>query len=111
MACPSRMANQADKFQNLVVEQGHAPLNPFRALPYALFEGGLPGRKQTLEWCCRLIDVCDQMWLFGISAGTLLEVQHLLDRGRRKDLRDFTHIYDDEVDTRRFELDRILSSS
>ncbi|NGN65528.1 hypothetical protein G5C51_16690 [Streptomyces sp. A7024] len=111
VACPSRMASRADEFQNVVVEGGHAPLNPFLAFPYPLFEGGPPGRERTLEWCCRLIDICDEVWLFGISAGTLFEVQHLLSRGRRKDLRDFTDVYDDEVETRRFELEQLIAQA
>jgi hypothetical protein len=103
------MASRADEFEDVVVRQGHAPLNPLRALPYPLFEGGRPGRERTLEWCCRLVDICDQVWLFGISAGTLFEVRHLLNRRRRADLRDFTDVYDDEVGARRFELERVLA--
>lgn len=110
MACPSRMASDMDKFQDFVVEQGHAPLNPFQAFPYALFEGGRPGRERTLGWCCQLVDICDQVWLFGVSAGTLFEVQHLLSRGRVADLRDFSDVYDDEAAARRAELERVLMS-
>ena len=104
------MGGRTDEFQDFVIGQGHAPVNPFQAFPYPIFEGGRPGREQTLEWCCRLVDMCDQVWLFGISAGTLFEVRHLLARGRVADLRDLSDVYDDEADARRAELERVLMS-
>jgi hypothetical protein len=108
VACPSRLMGRMDEFQEVVVRYGHAPLNPFAAFPYPLFEGGRPGRDQTLEWCCRLIDISDKVWLFGVSAGTLFEIRYLLGKGRRKDLWNLTSKYDGEIAAESSELARIL---
>jgi hypothetical protein len=77
-----------------VAGHGHACLHPFNALPYDYFEGSKIGRRKTLEWCCRLIDACDEVWLFGISAGTLFEVEYLLDLESPPRLRTFVRDFD-----------------
>lgn len=107
-ACPSRLAHKTDAILEFVVHHGQAPLHPFQAFPYDLFEGGKPGRERTLEWCCRLIDVCDELWLFGISDGTLFEVNYLIARGRRSQFRDYSDVFDDSAVTRKSELVNIL---
>jgi hypothetical protein len=78
-------------------------------MPYAFFEGGAPGREQTLTWCCRLIDICDEFWLFGLSDGTLFEADYVMRQGRSSCLRDFSHLFDDASESRRAELLSILT--
>lgn len=63
---------------NFVVKKGHAPLHPFQAFPYELYEGGRVGRKKTMKFCRRLIDIADEFWLFGISEGTLEDLLYAL---------------------------------
>lgn len=77
-ASPARMGDQKKQILDYVVAQGKAPLHPFNALPHEYFEGGKVSRQDTLEICCRLIDVCDEFWLFGISEGTLIEYRYVL---------------------------------
>lgn len=107
-ACPSRLAHKSNAILKFVANHGHAPLHPFQAFPYDLFEGGKPGRERTLEWCCRLIDICDELWLFGISDGTLFEVNYFIARGRKSHFRDFSDVFDSNAVTRRAELVDIL---
>jgi len=65
---------------DVVTAEGYAPLHPFQALPYERFEGNSRvGRDKSMEFCMRLVDVSDELWMFGISSGTLMEAVHALD--------------------------------
>ena len=77
-ATPSRMAKKKKKIMDFVTSKGYAPFHPFQAFEYKRFEGGPVGRKKTIEFCCRAIDICDEFWMFGISEGTLEELSHVL---------------------------------
>lgn len=72
-ATPSRLSDMKEDILHYVDKNGFAPLHPFSALPYELFEGGNVGREKTLEYCLRLVDACDEFWMFGVSDGTLEE--------------------------------------
>lgn len=97
-ACPARLGDKKKQILDFVASKGKAPLHPFNALPYEYFEGGIVGREATLEACCRLIDVCDEFWLFGISEGTLVELEYFYKKGHEasKKLRFFHKQFDDE---------------
>ena len=73
-ATPSRLSNKTKEISNYIAEQGHGPLHPFQAMPYKLFEGGKVGRLKSMEFCMRLVGICDQFRLFGVSKGTLQEI-------------------------------------
>jgi hypothetical protein len=76
-ATPSRLAVKTGDIMGFVAEQGHAPLHPFQALPYEMFEGNPKiGRSKSMEWCLKLMGICDEVWLFGISEGTLKEIAY-----------------------------------
>ena len=80
-ATPSRIANVTSDILKYVSDSGQAPLHPFCALPYEFFEGGKIGREKTIEFCLRLIDAADELWLFGVSKGTLIELNYAHDIG------------------------------
>ena len=77
-ATPSRLVARIDEIMRFVTERGYACLHPFKALPYEFFEGGAIGRDRTLVICCRLIEACDEFWVFGVSEGVLVELGHVL---------------------------------
>ncbi len=84
-ATPSRMAGQTEKIIDFVVKEGYAPLHPIQALPYEAFEGNPNvGRKKTMEYCQRLIDISDRFWMFGVSEGTMDDLSYA--RGLEKKL-------------------------
>lgn len=58
---------------DFVTKHGFGPFHPFQAFEYERFEDGPVGRKKTMEFCCKAVDMCDEFWLFGISEGTLTE--------------------------------------
>ncbi len=76
-----------------VASRGAACLHPFNALPYDFFEGGAVGRQETLKICCRLIDCCDEIWVFGISEGVLIELEYA---GTTKPILSFIQDFDPE---------------
>lgn len=54
-------------------------MHRFQAFPYKKFEGNPNiGRKKTIEWCLRQVEMCDEFWLFGISEGALTELDHAI---------------------------------
>jgi hypothetical protein len=110
-ACPSRLADRTGEILTFVAGQGQAPLHPFQALPYKFFEGGLPGRERTLNWCCRLVDICDEFWLFGLSDGTKFELEYLIQQGRIQSFRDFSNLFDPEAASQQDDLRAILGAS
>ena len=75
-AMPARMKDKMTEIMDFVTAKGYGPLHPFQALPYERFEGGPLGRQRTMDICCKLIDTCDEFWMFGVSQGTLIEVVH-----------------------------------
>ena len=78
-ATPSRLVKKIKEIMDFVNERGNAPLHPFQAFPYERFEGNPNvGRKKTIEWCLKLMEMCDEFWLFGISEGTLQELNYAL---------------------------------
>lgn len=82
-ATPSRLNKKKKEIMDFVTNKGHGPLHPFQAFPYERFEGNKKvGRKKTIEWCLRLIKICDEFWLFGISEGTLQELNCALEENK-----------------------------
>lgn len=81
-ASPARFANRKDEIMLYVSKFDKACLHPFHALPYEYFEGGGISREDTMTFCCKLVDMCDEFWLFGISDGTMLETAYFLERNK-----------------------------
>ncbi len=74
-ATPSRLTYKMHEIMDMVKREGNAPLHPFQALPYDAFEGNLRvGREKAMEFCLRLVDICDTFYLCGVSEGTLGEL-------------------------------------
>lgn len=70
-AIPSRMESLSQEIEEYVMHEGKAPFNPLRAFPRQYFEDNCCiGRKRTLVFCKRAIQMCDAFYLFGISQGT-----------------------------------------
>ena len=75
-AQPGRLPNKKRKVMSFVSRHGGAPLHPFQAFPFGLYEGGPIGREKTMKFCRRLISISDEVWLFGVSEGTLEDLNH-----------------------------------
>ncbi len=79
-ATPSRLVHKINEIMDFVTNEGNAPLHPFQAFPYERFEGNPNvGRKESMEYCLRLVNISDKVYLFGVSEGTLDEISHALE--------------------------------
>ncbi len=99
-ATPARLVDKKKEIMDFVTERGLGPFHPFQAFELDRFEGGPIGRKRTMEFCCRAIDICDEFWLFGISIGTLTELCYVLKRNlsrkKQKPIRLFLDKFDND---------------
>ncbi|MEM4181862.1 MAG: hypothetical protein QXX68_01775 [Candidatus Pacearchaeota archaeon] len=74
-ATPSKILHKKEKIMEFVSKKGYAPFHPFQAFPIEYFENKKNiERKKTIEYCLRAIKICDEFWLFGLSEGTLVEL-------------------------------------
>jgi len=83
LACPTRLGVLSDVRQNMltfVADQGKAPIHPHAALPAGIYEGQI-NREQTIEVCYRLVELCDELWVCGLSGGVLLEAAYFFNHG------------------------------
>lgn len=80
---PSRLSHKTDEIMKFVAGLGKACLHPFKALPIEYFENGCVGREKTICVCCKLIDVCEEFGIFGISVGCLIELEYHLELNTR----------------------------
>jgi hypothetical protein len=71
---PSRLSYKMTEILDFVTNEGNGPLHPFQAYPLERFEGGPIGREKTMEFCRRLIAICDKAYLFGIAEGALDDI-------------------------------------
>ena len=94
-ATPSRIVHKKNEIMRFVQEQGHAPFHPFQAFPFNFFENhGSIGREKSMEFCFRAVAMCDEFWIFGISHGTLQELQ--VAQKYNKPVRLFFHDFDED---------------
>ena len=85
MAVPNRLIvedKSIEKQMDVVTKEGNAPLHPFQAYPFERYEGGPIGKARTWDYCCRLVDIADEVYLFGIGHGTLNETAHAIKKGK-----------------------------
>jgi hypothetical protein len=85
LACPTRIGIKADRRAAMVkyaAEHGKAPMHPHAALPSEVYEFGIISRADTMQVCYRIIDMCDEFWVCGISEGVLAELRHFYQTGQ-----------------------------
>jgi hypothetical protein len=93
-ATPSRLNFKIKEIMDFVTKEGNAPFHPFQAFPYERFEGGSIGREKTMEFCRRAISICDEVYLFGISKGTLDDINE--GKRQQKPISEFVEKFDPE---------------
>ena len=82
-ATPKKKIELLDKIMLFVIERGLAPLHPFLALPYKYFDDGYFQKEETMSYCLRLIQICDEVFVFGYSDGVEEEVNFAKKIGKR----------------------------
>ncbi len=97
-ATPARLAHKKKEIMDFVTRQGFGPFHPFQAFELERFENGPIGRQKTMEFCLRAIDICDEFWLFGVSPGTMMELDYICEKNfvseKPKPIRKFLDEFD-----------------
>ena len=63
-----------------LVKQGILPISPLHL--FSFMEDDLQ-REEILQVCFRLIDICDEVWVYGDSEGCRKERAYALSRGKK----------------------------
>jgi hypothetical protein len=63
-----------------LVKQGILPISPLHL--FSFMENDLQ-REEILQVCFRLIDICDEVWVYGDSEGCRKEREYALSQGKR----------------------------
>jgi len=63
-----------------LVKQGILPISPLHL--FSFMEDDLQ-REEILKVCFRLIDICDEVWIYGNSEGCKKEMDYALSRGKK----------------------------
>ncbi|HEX7042813.1 MAG TPA: hypothetical protein VF189_06180 [Patescibacteria group bacterium] len=86
-ATPSRNKEQTQEIMEFISGKDFFPVHPFPTFPYEFYEGNPRleknnARELALRACFRAIKMCDEVWIFGISDGTLREARYALNLNR-----------------------------
>jgi len=62
-----------------IVENGNLPISPLHLFSYMSTDSL---RNEIIEICYHLIDISDEVWQYGKSAGCCLEKEYALSKGK-----------------------------
>ncbi len=63
-----------------LVKQGILPISPLHLFSFMENDDN---REEILQVCFRLIDICDEVWIYGDSEGCEKEREYALSRGKK----------------------------
>ena len=75
-ATPFRIENLKDKICDFIQDKGHFPLHPFNTLPMLRYNYDNFTREEIMKVCYGMIDISDELWIFGIGSGSLDEFEY-----------------------------------
>ena len=78
---PARLIHLPETIKRFVSELGYMPFHPFDSFPYKYFEGKF-GRDIVKPVYLRGVEFCDRFGLFGVSEGSLRELDHAIRLGK-----------------------------
>ncbi|MDE1969966.1 MAG: hypothetical protein KGI50_00060 [Patescibacteria group bacterium] len=79
---PTRLRGERERARTLSRADGYAPTIPFDIGEFEDFEGGTIGRERTLQFMLHVLSFCDVVGLFGISEGTMIELNRAIALGK-----------------------------
>ena len=96
-ATPFRMERQTKRICDFVEDHGHFPLHPFNAMPLDVYNYGRYDKRLIFKVCFGMVDISDELWIFGIGSGSLKEYQRAKDS--MKPTRSFIRVFDPDWET------------
>ncbi len=91
-ATPFRMQNLVEKICDFIESKGHFPVNPLKLMPIERYNYKRHLRENIYTVCFGLVDICPELWIFGIGAGSLKEYLRAKESG--KQIRSFVKKFD-----------------
>ena len=76
---PEKNKNRVDKICKEVLGKGYLPISPLHLFSYMENDNF---RKEVLQACFNLIDLSDEVWIYGMSEGCSLELEYALKAGK-----------------------------
>lgn len=83
-ATPFRLAHRTDHICDFIESQNCIPLHPFNALPLERYNYDRYSKKEIYKICFKLVDISDELWIFGLGSGSLKEWQRAKERGKHR---------------------------
>ena len=81
-ATPFRMENKIGEICDFIEQQGYFPLHPLLALPYDRYNYQRYSRENIYKVCFGLVDLSDELWIFGIGSGSFKEWTRAMEQGK-----------------------------
>lgn len=103
-ATPFRMENLTERICDFIERRRHFPLHPLLALPYRRFNYDRYSRDQIYKVCFGLVDLSDELWIFGIGGGSFKEWLRAKEQG--KPLRSFVKVFDPKWEEYAYSLEK-----
>lgn len=72
-ATPFRIKHLKDGICDFIQRKGHFPLHPLNALPMSRYNYDNFTRDEIMRVCYSMINISDELWIFGIGHGSLDE--------------------------------------
>jgi hypothetical protein len=93
-ATPFRMVDKIEEICDFIEKQGYFPVHPLLALPPGRYNYERHERENIYRVCFALVDVSDELWIFGIGGGSLQEYMRKKKQGGN--IRSFVKLFDDQ---------------
>lgn len=77
-AIPPRLVSYQRRIVDVVAAQNCVPIHAFQTPPCESFENRSVGRELSMESRKRMVDISDELWMFGVSDGTLEDLSYAL---------------------------------
>ena len=73
----------AKRYSRYIVERGHIPFAPHLLFPQFMDDNDESERQKSLLFGQKMLDKCDEMWVFGesVSEGMYAEIKYAREKG------------------------------
>ena len=76
---PDVNKNKTQEICKQVMEDGHLPISPLHLFSFMNDDSA---RDDIIAWCLDMINLCDEIWVFGDSEGCNIERIHAENNGK-----------------------------
>lgn len=81
-ATPFRLEYLTESICDFIEEKRNFPLSPLLTMPHRRFNYVRHSRENIYRVCYGLVDISDELWIFGIGGGALKEWVYAKEKGK-----------------------------